>query len=78
MGERKKRIGVVISDKMQKTVVVQGETIVKHPVYKKYIKRRKKYYADNLIGAKTGDKVRIIETRPLSALKRWRVVEVLK
>ncbi|MBU1262730.1 30S ribosomal protein S17 [bacterium] len=78
MGERKKRVGIVVSDKMQNTVVVQGETIVQHPVYKKYIKRRKKYYADNQIGAKIGDKVRITETRPLSAMKRWRVVEVLK
>ncbi|MDI6751713.1 MAG: 30S ribosomal protein S17 [bacterium] len=78
MGERKKRIGVVLSDKMQRTVVVQGETTIQHPVYKKYIKRRTKYYADNSIGAKTGDKVKIVETRPLSAMKRWQVIEVLK
>ena len=78
MGERKKRIGVILSDKMQNTVVVQGETIIQHPVYKKYIKQKKKYYADNQIGAKTGDKVRIVETRPLSAMKRWQVVEVIK
>ncbi len=75
---RKERIGVVISDKMEKTVVVQGESITKHPLYKKYIKRKKKYHAHNEKSAKMGDKVRIIETRPLSKMKRWAVVEVLK
>ncbi|HAW49358.1 TPA: 30S ribosomal protein S17 [bacterium] len=75
--KRKERIGVVISDKQEKTVVVQGETIAQHPVYKKYIKRRRKYYAHNEKGAKLGNKVRIIETRPLSKLKRWRIVEIL-
>jgi small subunit ribosomal protein S17 len=76
--KRKERMGIVVSDKMEKTCVVQGETIVCHPVYKKFIKRRKRYYADNQIGAKMGDKVRIVETRPLSKLKRWRIVEVIE
>lgn len=75
---RKEREGFVISDKMDKTVVVEGETIVKHPLYKKYIKRKKKYYAHNEKSAKMGDRVRIIETRPLSKMKRWAVIEVLK
>lgn len=75
---RKERIGVVVSSKMEKTVVVCEETIVKHPLYKKYIKRKKKYMAHNEKGAKLHDKVRIIETRPLSKMKRWAVVEVLK
>jgi len=74
---RKERIGVVISQRMDKTVVVEGETIVKHPLYKKYIKRKKKYYCHNEKPIKIGDKVRIIETRPLSKMKRWAVVEVL-
>ncbi|MEW6104239.1 MAG: 30S ribosomal protein S17 [bacterium] len=75
---RKERVGVVVSDKMDKTVVIEGETIVKHPLYKKYIRRKKKYYCHNEKKAKTGDKVKIIETRPLSKMKRWAVVEVLK
>lgn len=75
---RKQRTGVVVSDKMQKTAVVSIETIVKHPFYKKYIKRRKKYIAHNEKDAKIGDMVKIIETRPISKRKRWAVIEVLK
>lgn len=75
---RAEKIGVVSSDKMTKTVVVRVDRVVKHPVYRKYIKRRKKFMAHDETGAAIGDKVRIIETRPLSAHKRWRVVEIIQ
>lgn len=78
-GRRKEFIGKVVSDKMDKTVVVVVETLVQHPLYKKYIRRRKKYYAhDEKNECEVGDIVRIMETRPLSKLKRWRVVEIIK
>ena len=76
--KRAEKIGIVQSDKMTKTVTVRVDRVVKHPVYRKYIKRRKKFMAHDELGAKTGDKVRIIETRPLSAKKRWRVVEIIQ
>ncbi len=76
--KRAERVGIVSSDKMTKTVTVRVDRLVKHPLYHKYIKRRKKFMAHDELGAKTGDKVRIIETRPLSARKRWRVVEILQ
>jgi small subunit ribosomal protein S17 len=77
-GMRKKRIGIVISDKMDKTIVVQAERYIQHSVYKKYIRRRVKFYAhDENNECKLGDKVEIIETRPLSKLKRWRVKDIL-
>jgi small subunit ribosomal protein S17 len=69
---------MVQSDKMTKTVTVRVDRVVKHPMYRKYVKRRKKFMAHDELGAKTGDKVRIIETRPLSAKKRWRVVEIIQ
>jgi small subunit ribosomal protein S17 len=78
-GARKSRIGLVVSDKMDKTVVVAIERRFPHPLYGKMItrsKRLKAHCADN--GAKTGDRVRIMETRPLSKDKRWRVVEILE
>jgi len=76
--KRKTRIGRVIGDKMDKTVIVAVDTVRKHPLYKKTIRRTNKYYAhDEKKQCKVGDKVRIEETRPLSRLKRWRVVEVL-
>ncbi len=76
---RKNREGLVISNKMDKTVVVQEERSVLHPVYKKRVKKFKKYYAHNEENnCNIGDKVSIIETRPLSKLKRWRVVEILE
>lgn len=78
-GNRKTRVGIVVSDKMDKTVVVQLDQLVKHPIYKKYIKRRVKCKAHdetNVCGI--GDKVLIVETRPLSRDKRWRVREVLE
>jgi len=78
-GNRKTRIGIVVSDKMEKTVVVQLDQLVAHPIYKKYIKRRVKCKAhDELNECKVGDKVLIVETRPLSRDKRWRVREIIE
>ncbi len=78
-GTRKTRIGVVVSDKMQKTVVVAVERRVAHPVYGKMVTRTKNYKAhDEENSAKSGDRVRIVETRPLSKDKRWRVVEIIE
>jgi small subunit ribosomal protein S17 len=72
-------IGVVVSDKMDKTVVVAVERHVQHPLYKKYIKRTKKYHAhDEKNECRVGDVVEIEETRPLSKTKRWRVVKIIK
>ena len=76
---RKTRVGEVISDKMNKTIVVQTVTRVPHPRFGKIVKQMRKFYAhDEENKAKTGDTVRIMETRPLSKLKRWRLVEVLQ
>ncbi|ABV33154.1 MULTISPECIES: 30S ribosomal protein S17 [Pseudothermotoga] len=76
---KKRLTGVVVSNKMDKTVVVEVTRKLEHPVYKKYIQRSKKYYAhDEKNECKAGDTVLIEETRPLSKMKRWRVVEVLK
>ena len=78
-GYRKVREGVVVSDKMDKTVVVEVEDRVKHPKYAKVIRRTKKYKAhdgDNACGV--GDRVRLMETRPMSATKRWRVAEIIE
>lgn len=76
---RKVRDGVVVSDKMEKTIVVAIETMVLHPVYKKRVKKTTKFKAhDEANEAKAGDRVRIMETRPLSRDKRWRLVEVLE
>ncbi len=76
---RKTKIGVVISDKMKKTVIVAFQRFVKHPLYKKYIKKVTKVYAhDEKSEYKVGDKVLIEETRPLSKLKRWRVLKKIK
>lgn len=76
---RKRVIGKVVSDKMQKTIVVVSETLRKHPLYKKYVRHRTKYYAhDEKNEAKVGDLVLIEETRPLSKLKRWRLVKIIK
>ena len=77
-GNKKIRVGVVVSDKMDKTVVVKVDSIVKHPTYKKYIKRHVTYKAhDEMNACATGDKVLIVETRPMSKDKRWRVREIL-
>jgi len=78
-GDRKVREGLVVSDKMDKTVVVQVEDRVKHPKYGKVIRRTKRYKAhdgENACGV--GDRVLLMETRPLSATKRWRVAEILE
>ena len=78
-GARKVRVGVVVSDKMQKTVVVRLDRRVPHPVYGKMVTRTKRVKAhDEENSAKTGDTVRIAETRPLSKDKRWRVVEIVE
>ena len=76
-GLRKSQTGIVISDKMDKTVVVQVDRLVKHSVYKKYVRRRAKYSAhDETNACRIGDRVVIRETRPLSKTKRWRLVEI--
>jgi small subunit ribosomal protein S17 len=78
-GSRKVRVGTVLSDKMNKTVVVGVERRVAHPMYGKRVVRSRKFYAHDEAGAaRQGDLVRIVETRPLSKLKRWRVVEILE
>lgn len=75
---RKERIGVVVSDRMQKTIVVSVERRERHPMYHKEMRTVTKYHAHDEKGeAKMGDRVRIMETRPLSKLKRWRLVEVI-
>jgi small subunit ribosomal protein S17 len=78
-GNRKTRVGRVVSDKMAKTVVVQIDTTHRHHLYSKTIRKQRKYYAhDENESAKTGDLVKIMEARPTSKLKRWRVVEVVE
>lgn len=78
-GSRKTKVGTVLSGKMDKTVIVGVERRVAHPLYGKQVVRTKKYYAHDEDGrAHEGDVVRIVETRPLSKTKRWRVVEVIE
>ncbi len=78
-GKRKERIGLIVSNRMDKTVVVRLERLTWHPLYKKSIKKNKNIKAhDEDNTCRIGDKVRIMETRPLSKDKRWRVVEVLE
>lgn len=78
-GKRKTRTGIVVSDKMDKTVVVAVEDRFKHPLYGKVVRRTSKLHAhDEANSAGIGDKVLLMETRPLSATKRWRVVEILE
>lgn len=75
----KERVGEVVSNKMNKTIVVEVERRFPHPQFKKIVTAYKKFYAhDEKNEAKPGDRVRIIETRPLSKLKRWRLVEVVE
>jgi small subunit ribosomal protein S17 len=77
-GIRKSQVGVVTSNKMQKTVTVAVDRLVQHKLYKKTLRRTSRFLAHDENGAcKIGDRVRIVETRPLSARKRWRVVEIL-
>ncbi len=78
-GIRKTRTGVVVSDKMDKTIVVSLSTRVRHPLYGKFITRTSKIYAhDEENQAGVGDTVRVMECRPLSATKRWRLVEIVE
>ncbi|KAB1442335.1 30S ribosomal protein S17 [Pseudodesulfovibrio senegalensis] len=78
-GNRRTLTGVVISDKADKTIVVRVETLVKHPLLKKYIRRRKKFMAhDPANDCHTGDKVQIVESKPLSRRKRWHLVQILE
>ncbi len=76
-GKRREQTGVVLSAKMAKTVVVGVERLIRHDLYRKTIKRTSTFMAHDEIGAKKGDKVRIVETRPLSKHKRWRVEEIV-
>ena len=77
-GNRAQKIGIVTSDKMTKTVVVSVNRQVLHPKYRRFIRRTTKFMVHDEKGATIGDKVRIIETRPLSARKRWRVIEIIQ
>jgi small subunit ribosomal protein S17 len=77
-GNRVQKVGIVFSDKMEKTVVVRVDRQVMHMKYRRYVRRTTKFKAHDELGASVGDRVRIIETRPLSAQKRWRVVEILQ
>jgi small subunit ribosomal protein S17 len=77
-GNRVQKVGIVSSDKMQKTVVVRVDRQVLHMKYRRYVRRTTKFKAHDELGATIGDRVRIVETRPLSAQKRWRVVEILQ
>jgi small subunit ribosomal protein S17 len=77
-GSRKERVGRVVSDRPEKTVVVSVETLVQHPKYKKRVRRSKRFMVhDEQNAARLGDTVRIIETRPLSARKRWRLANIV-
>ena len=78
-GKRKSLIGIVSSDKMDKTCVVKVQRYVEHPLYKKYVKKSKKFMAHDINNDfHIGDKVRIMETRPMSRKKRWRLVEIIE
>src|SRR6266850_8590870 len=75
---RSQKVGSVVSDKMQKTVVVRVDRLVRHMKYRRYVRRTSKFMAHDELGATIGDKVRIVETRPMSARKRWRVIEIVQ
>ena len=75
---RSQKVGTVSSDKMQKTVVVRVDRLVLHTKYRRYVRRTSKFMAHDELGATVGDKVRIVETRPLSTKKRWRVIEIVQ
>ena len=78
-GNRRVLTGLVVSDKADKTIVVRVETLVKHPLLKKYIRRRKKFMAhDPANDCGVGDKVQIVESRPMSRRKRWHLVQILE
>ena len=76
---RRRMVGVVVSDKMEKTIVVNVERSIRHPLYKKVLRRSKRYQAHDEIGAaKEGDTVEIIESKPISTRKRWALLQVVK
>lgn len=77
-GKRAQKVGIVASDRMKKTVVVRVDRQVKHTKYRRYVRRTSRFMAHDEMGATVGDKVRIVETRPLSSRKRWRVVEIIQ
>ena len=77
-GKRKHAVGVVTSDRMQKSVVVEVTRLVRHPLYGKIMTRRTKLMAHNEVGAAAGDRVEMVETRPLSKRKSWRVLRVVE
>lgn len=78
-GSRRSVTGIVVSDKMDKTVTVSVRRRLRHPLYRKFVTRSKKYHAhDEANQAHVGDVVRLMETRPMSRLKRWRVVEIVE
>jgi small subunit ribosomal protein S17 len=78
-GQRKQKTGIVISNKMQKTITVRVERLIRHPRYKKYVRRYTNFKAhDEENNAQIGDQVEIMETRPLSKTKRWRLVKIIK
>ena len=79
LGNRKVRIGIVTSNKMDKTVTILIERLIEHPLYHRFVRKSKKVLAhDGNSECQIGDKVRIMETRPLSKRKRWRVVEIIE
>ena len=75
---RQERVGVVVSARTQKTVVVAVVRLVRHDLYRKIIRRTSRFMAHDELGAQTGDRVRIVESRPLSRQKRWRVTEIVE
>ena len=75
---RSQKVGTVSSDKMTKTVIVRVDRLVRHRKYRRYVRRTSKFMAHDELGATVGDKVRIVETRPMSARKRWRVIEIVQ
>jgi len=78
-GNRKERVGTVVSDRQEKTIIVEVERRTAHPLYKKVVKTNKRYVADDQSNeAGIGDKVKIIETRPLSKTKRWRLAGIIR
>jgi small subunit ribosomal protein S17 len=77
-GHKNQKIGIVVASKMAKTIIVEVSRRVPHPLYRRVVTRKKKFYAHDETGdARPGDRVRIVESRPLSKLKRWRLAEVV-
>ena len=78
MNKRRRLVGTVVGDKMQKTAVVQVERVYRHPLYKKVVRMGKTYKAHDELGASVGDRVRIVESKPISRTKYWVVEEILR